>query len=84
MRARYVVRITPEDVGERVSVRYWLDDAAMHERGPTHSDALGTLEAWQDGLLHIRRKDGSLAVVDEAAMVAGKILPPAPPARRCR
>lgn len=84
MRARYVVRISPADVGQRVSVRYWLDDAATTQAGPTHSDALGTLEGWEDGMLSIRAKDGSLMEVDEASMVAGKILPPAPEPRQRR
>ncbi len=77
---RYVVRITPEDVGERVSVRSRIqaDDA-----GPQFTDTLGILESWQSGTLRIRRRDGSLAEVAEPAMVAGRILPP-PVERRPR
>lgn len=81
MRARYVIRITPADVGQRVSVRSWLDDAAERESGPAHTDTLGTLESWEDGVLAIRRKDGTLTQVDEASMVAGKVIPEAPSRR---
>ena len=80
MRARYVVRITPADVGQRVSVRYWRDGAA--ERGPGEpalTDALGELEAGEDGWLSIRQRDGHLVTVDEQTLVAGKTVPPAPP-----
>ncbi|CAN5202117.1 hypothetical protein BH23ACT9_BH23ACT9_00780 [soil metagenome] len=83
MRARYVIHITPADVGQRVSIRSWLADAAERDEGPYHTDALGTLESWDDGWLSIRRRDGSLVTVDEALMVAGKLLPP-PPATRPR
>lgn len=78
MKARYVVRITPGDVGRRVSVRAWLVDAAEREDGPRHSDAVGVLEGWADGWLTIRRRDGSLVRIDEALLVAGKVLPEAP------
>lgn len=78
MRARYVIRITPADVGQRVSVRAWLDDAAESEGGPVHTDAIGLLVAWQDATLTIRRKDGTLTQIDEASLVAAKLVPPAP------
>jgi N-acetylglutamate synthase len=81
MRARYVIRISPEDIGSRVSVRAWLDDAAERESGPRHTDAIGVLESWTDGTLAIRRKDGTLTEIDEASLVAGKLVPPPPPPR---
>lgn len=82
MRARYVVRITPADVGQRVSVRFWLADAATAPSGPRHSDAVGVLESWEDGWLVVRRRDGDAVTVDEAALVAGKVIPDPPPRRR--
>ena len=81
MRARYVVRITPDDVGQRVSVRAWLEDAAERDEGPRHTDVLGELVAWEDGWLSIRRRDGEVVQVDEALLVAGKVIPPPPPRR---
>lgn len=81
MKARYVVRITPDDVGRRVSVRAWLAEAAELEEGPRHTDVVGELEAWEDGWLSIRRRDGEVVRVDEALLVAGRVIPPAPPHR---
>ena len=82
MRARYVVRITPAHVGERVSVRFWLDGAAEAGSGPRHSDAVGVLESWEDGWLVVRRRDGEAVTVDEASLVAGKVLGDPPPRAR--
>ncbi|MEE8599536.1 hypothetical protein [Euzebya tangerina] len=75
LRGRYVVRITPADVGRRVSVRARVGEDAG---GPQFTDAVGTLESWSDGILVIRRRDGQRTEVDEVAMVAGKTLPPPP------
>jgi plasmid stability protein len=76
LRARLTVRITPDDVGARVSVR------ALHhgpEAGMT--DVVGVLRAWDDGALTIERRDGSTATVAVADLVAGRVVP-APPARK--
>ncbi len=81
LHGRYVVRITAEDVGSRVSVRSRIGEDAD---GPTFSDTLGVLEEWAHGTLRIRRRDGSLAEVPEATMVAGKTLPPPPEPRAVR
>ena len=67
-------RLTPDAVGARVVVRRRLPDGA-------YGDVLGELEAWSDGLLRIRRRDGSLVEVDETTVVAAKPVPPAPPRR---
>lgn len=72
--ARYVVSVSPADVGRRVSLRRRLSTGA-------YSDVVGYLEAWTDGELTVRRRDGSLAAVTEADLVAGKVVPP-PPSRR--
>lgn len=73
MRARLTVRISPDDVGTRVSVR------ARH-RGPEASmvDVVGVLRAWDDEALTIERRDGSTATVAVADLVAGRVVPPAP------
>lgn len=78
MGGRHVVRITPADVGSRVSVRSRIGEDG---RGPRYTDALGVLEAWEHGVLRIRRRDGELVEVAESALVAGKTLPPPPPRR---
>ncbi|WP_370325588.1 hypothetical protein [Euzebya sp.] len=78
---QYVVRITPDDVGQRVTIRARRGEAAD---GPRFDDTIGHLEAWAHGTLRIRRRDGSLTEVPEAALVAGKVVPPAPAPRRRR
>lgn len=75
LRGRYVVRISPRDVGRRVSVRARIGQDA---HGPQFSDTLGVLESWRDGVLCIRRREGTVAEVREASLVAGKTLPPPP------
>ncbi len=80
MRPMYVVRITPEDVGSRVTVRHRLP--AGEEA--SFSDVVGVLESWADGMLRLRRRDGSVTTIAEDALVAGKVMPPAPPRRRPR
>ena len=72
-----VFRLTPADVGERVTVRYALP-------GGGYSDALGQLESWAEGTLSVRRRDGSLVQISEESAVAGKTVPPPPPRRRPR
>lgn len=78
MNARYVVRITPSDVGARVSVRSRIPAAAGQ---PSTTDTLGVLETWSDGVLRIARADGTRTTVREADLLAARRIPP-PPARR--
>ncbi|WP_067477218.1 putative acetyltransferase [Actinomadura hibisca] len=75
--ARLVVSISSADVGQRVSLR---------RRLPTgeYSDVVGVLESWSDGRLLVRRRTGEVVEVPEGIVVAGKVVPPAPPERRRR
>ncbi|WP_425551067.1 hypothetical protein [Actinoallomurus oryzae] len=73
--ARYVVSVSPSDVGRRVSLRRRLPNGA-------YSDVLGDLQAWSRGELTVRRRDGSVVTVAETELVAGKVVPPPPPRRR--
>ena len=66
---------SPRDVGARVSVRHRLSDGQL-------TDVVGDLESWSGGRLVVRRADGRTVAMDEAAVVAGRIVPPAPPPRR--
>ena len=79
MKARYVVRITPADVGARVSVRSRLPDPDPD--GPSATDVLGMLRSWSDGVLRIERRDGSVAEIDESRLLAARTVPPAPKPR---
>lgn len=75
MPARLRVRITPDDVGSRVSVR-------LQDETGGYTDVVGQLEGWADGELRVRRRDGEVVTLSERRVVAGKVVPPAPPKRR--
>ncbi|CAM5440140.1 GNAT family N-acetyltransferase [Streptomyces canus] len=75
---RLVVRISPADVGKRVSVRR-LDETGGTRQNFT--DTVGVLTSWDDGVLMITRRDGEHVRIPESALVAGKVVP-AEPARR--
>ncbi|MEV4332220.1 GNAT family N-acetyltransferase [Streptomyces sp. NPDC049597] len=76
---RLEVRITPDDVGKRVSVR--TVDAPG---GPGHAftDTVGVLTSWTGGVLLITRRTGESVHIAESSLVAGKVVPPAPARRR--
>lgn len=75
--ARLAVRISPGDVGARVTVR-----ARHHGPEAAVADTVGVLRSWHDGLLTIERRDGSTSTVAQADMVAGRVVPETPPRRR--
>lgn len=62
------------DVGARVSVRRTLPTGQR-------SDVIGELLSWDDGVLQLRSGDGEIVTVAESAVVAGRVVPPAPPRR---
>ncbi|MEU6016102.1 GNAT family N-acetyltransferase [Streptomyces sp. NPDC047515] len=73
------VRITPADVGKRVSVR------RVTERGPRgakFTDTVGVLTSWDAGVLSITTKSGDSVRITESTLVAGKVVPAAPARRR--
>ncbi|HEX2361477.1 MAG TPA: GNAT family N-acetyltransferase [Jiangellaceae bacterium] len=76
MRPDRVDRITSADVGCRVVVRYHVQDGGLA------TDVLGRLEAWSDGILSVRRSDGSTVHVNALDVVAAKPIPPRSVARR--
>ena len=73
------VRITPVDVGKRVSVRRLSEPGAAQEK---FTDTVGVLTSWDDGVLMIIRRDGRSVRIAESALVAGKVVPAAPARRR--
>ncbi|NUS09873.1 MAG: GNAT family N-acetyltransferase [Streptomyces sp.] len=73
--ARLEVRITPVDVGKRVSVRQLTEIVDGH---PTFTDTVGVLASWDEGVVYITRRDGESVRIAESALVAGKVVPPAP------
>ncbi|MFF1413834.1 GNAT family N-acetyltransferase [Streptomyces sp. NPDC058289] len=76
---RLEIRITPADVGKRVSVR-------QVERGstgsPSFTDTVGVLTSWNAGVVTITRKTGESVRIAESLLVAGKVVPAAPARRR--
>ncbi|MDX3852478.1 GNAT family N-acetyltransferase [Streptomyces sp. AK02-01A] len=76
---RLEVRVTQADVGKRVSVRQLTGGGAGAEK---FTDTVGVLTSWDAGVLLITRRTGESVRVPEAALVAGKVVPPAPARRR--
>ncbi|MET9802202.1 GNAT family N-acetyltransferase [Streptomyces sp. NPDC006368] len=76
---RLEVRITPADVGKRVSVRRLGDSMAGRE---TFTDTVGVLTSWNKGVLLITRRTGESVRIAESSLVAGKVVPAAPARRR--
>ena len=72
---RYVVDVTPADLGARVSLRRRLPEGGL-------GDVLGVLETWSGGALTVRRRDDVVVAVAEADLVALKRIPPPPERRR--
>ena len=81
MRAVGVVRVTPEDVGRRVSLRRRTAAAPGSRAGaPRTTDAVGTLLAHDGTHLLIGRRDGGRVRVRAADLVAARVVPPRPAA----
>ncbi|MGW4639387.1 putative acetyltransferase [Sphaerisporangium sp. NPDC004334] len=62
-----MIAVSPADVGRRVTVRRADPDGFR--------DTVGVLESWQDGLLQVRKRDGTLVGVREEALVAARVVP---------
>ncbi|MCX4795109.1 GNAT family N-acetyltransferase [Streptomyces sp. NBC_01242] len=73
------VRITPADVGKRVSVRRTPEDGPQ---GAKLTDTVGVLTSWDNGVLSITTKGGDSVRIPESTLVAGKVVPAAPARRR--
>ncbi|MFJ3708813.1 GNAT family N-acetyltransferase [Streptomyces sp. NBC_01387] len=76
---RLEVRITPDDVGKRVSVRQLTDEAPPGEK---YTDTVGVLTSWDSGVLSVTQRSGVSVRIPESALVAGKTVPAAPARRR--
>ncbi|MFI6120164.1 GNAT family N-acetyltransferase [Streptomyces sp. NPDC051064] len=79
MGGRLEVRITPADVGKRVSVRRAAD---VRGEAAKFTDTVGVLTSWDGGVLSVTTKNGESIRIAESALVAGKVVPPAPARRR--
>lgn len=75
LRARYARRVTPEHIGQRVSVRHLLDDPA---RGPIPSDVVGRLVGADAEAMLIVDRQGQLSVLDTTKVLSSRVVPPHP------
>lgn len=80
MRVTATLQVSGEDIGERVSVRSRIPARAGQ---PRHTDTVGYLRGWSEGAVTIERRDGEIVTLDEAAIVAGRVVGK-PPRRRGR
>jgi N-acetylglutamate synthase len=70
IRSRFVVRITPDDVGKRVTIRSRLHDPG----GPPATETVGILRSWQDDILEIEQRDGSVVRIRRDDLQAGRVV----------
>ncbi|WP_307708130.1 GNAT family N-acetyltransferase [Streptomyces sp. V1I6] len=75
---RLEIRISPADVGKRVSVRCLSDAEAPVAK---FTDTVGVLTSWTGAVLVITRRTGESVRIPQSTLVAGKVVP-AEPARR--
>jgi hypothetical protein len=71
--ARLNVTLTSSDVGKRVTTRRRVPEGFR--------DAVGELEFWRDGVLGVRKRDGTLVEISEETLVAAKVVPGPPRGR---
>ena len=71
----------PHVVGQRVVVRHLVRGETGPSGGPALNDVLGTCTAWDEGVVTLRREDGSVVEVAIADIVSGKPVPPRPSVR---
>ncbi|MGI5492448.1 hypothetical protein [Microtetraspora malaysiensis] len=65
--ARLIVAITPADAGKRVTTRRRVPGGFR--------DAVGVLESWNEGVLAVRKRDGTLVEIAEESLVAARVVP---------
>jgi hypothetical protein len=68
--ARLNITLTPSDVGKRVTTRRRVPEGFR--------DAVGELEFWRDGVLGVRKRDGTLVEITEDTLAAAKVVPDSP------
>ncbi|MBB5774654.1 putative acetyltransferase [Nonomuraea jabiensis] len=71
MAARLIIAITSQDIGARITTRRRVPGGFR--------DAVGILVSWENGLLKVRKRDGSVVEIPEETLVAAKVVPAAPP-----
>jgi hypothetical protein len=69
--ARLVIALTTQNIGQRITTRRRVPGG--------YRDAVGILESWENGVLKVRKRDGTLVEIFEETLVAAKVVPAAPP-----
>jgi hypothetical protein len=69
--ARLIIAITSQDIGARITTRRRVPGGFR--------DAVGILVSWENGILKVRKRDGSVVEIPEETLVAAKVVPAAPP-----
>jgi hypothetical protein len=64
--ARLVIAVSPDDIGRRITTRRRVPGGFR--------DAVGVLESWRDGVLTVRKRDGTLVEIPENVLVAAKVV----------
>jgi hypothetical protein len=72
---RYTIDVGPGDHGVRVSMRRRLPEGG-------YGDVLGELLSWDEAVVRVRKRDGTVVDVAPADVVAAKRVPPPPERRR--
>ena len=75
LRARYARRVTPDHVGQRVSIRRMVDDP---QRGPVPSDVVGRLVGADHEVMLVVDRAGQLTVLDPREILSSRLVPPHP------
>ncbi|WP_043630661.1 putative acetyltransferase [Nonomuraea candida] len=71
MAGRLVIAITSQDIGSRITTRRRVTGGFR--------DAVGILVSWADGVLEVRKRDGTVVTIPEETLVAARVVPAAPP-----
>jgi hypothetical protein len=61
-----VIAVSPDDIGRRITTRRRVPGGFR--------DAVGVLESWRDGVLTVRKRDGTLVEIPENVLVAAKVV----------
>jgi N-acetylglutamate synthase len=71
LQPRYRRQVTPDHVGQRVTVRHLIEDG---ERGAVPTDVVGVLTAWEDDVMTIERRDGEVVLVPAGTVLASRVV----------
>ena len=74
--ARFIVALTEDSIGERVSIRYLLRGEGPTDPDVLMTDVLGHLRIWSETIAEVVKRDGEVIRIERAKIVAAKVIPP--------